>query len=183
MGLALLAALVAVAGVALALRAGPGSTLVTIAVGAAPSAVAVDDRAGRAFVINVADKAVGVLNTTSGRLVRTVTIGAGPSTVAVDGPTGRALVLTGNGTSSVLDVASGTLARPVAVGYNVGFPAVDARGGRVVVVNAGGSSPGLAPAPPWAAWLRRLHGWLPVVPAPTPPPPGRGTVTIFDTMR
>jgi len=106
-GLALLAALVAVAGVVMALGAGPGSTLVTIAIGTAPSAVAVDDRAGRAFVISVADKAVSVLDTTSGRLVRTVTIGVGP--LAVDGAAGRAFVLNGNGTATQLAAALAAL--------------------------------------------------------------------------
>jgi len=232
-GLAVLAVLASVA-LALALHAGPSATLTTVAIRTAPSAVAVDDRAVRAVVISVADKTVGVLDTTSGQLVRTVTIGAGPRTVAVDAATRRASVLNSNGTASVLDTASGAVVRTVALGMGstgmdigplvvdersgrvyvivrspagraghvavldaatdtvlrtipVGLDprdvAVDARVERVVVVNAGGGSPGLAPAPPWAAWPRRLHGWFPVVPAPTPPPPGRGTGTVFDTMR
>ncbi len=112
-GLALLTALAVVAGVALALRAGPSSTLTTVAVGTAPSAVAIDDHAGRAVVIGVANKSVDVLNTASGRLLRTVTIGAGPRTVVVDGATGRAFVLNGDGTVSVLNMASGNIVRTV----------------------------------------------------------------------
>ncbi len=110
-------------GVALALHARRGPTLDTVVVGTVPSAVAVDDRAGRAVVIGMADKSVEVLDTASGRLVRTVTIGVGPSTVAVDGATRRAFVLNGNGTVSMLDTLSGAIVRTVAVGYGVGFPA------------------------------------------------------------
>ncbi len=67
---------------------------------------------------------------------------------------------------------------------DIGPLAVDERGERAyMVVNAGGGGPSRAPASPWVVWLRRLYEWLPVVPAPTLPPPGRGTATLFDTMR
>jgi len=88
--------LAAVAGVAMALRVGPSSTLVTVAVGGYPDDVALDARTGCAFVANGGNGTVSVLDVARGAVVRTVALGTGGGAdigpLAVDERGGRAYV-------------------------------------------------------------------------------------------
>ncbi len=119
-----------------------------VAVGSYPSAMAVDTRTRRVFVVdgfsNSSDQ-VGVLDADSGALLRTVTVGAGPQSIAVDARRRRAFVV-GEGvyTSSrgftgaalsVLDTRDGRLMR--AVRWSGLAVAVDAGTGHVFVTDRG----------------------------------------------
>ncbi len=66
--------------------------IVTIAVGAKPSGVAVDPAAHCVYVANSGSASVSVLDTESNAVVATVQVGRGPVAVAVDPATHRAYV-------------------------------------------------------------------------------------------
>ncbi len=101
----------------------------TVPVGHLPYALAIDERAGRVFVLNVSSTInsggpVSVLDATSGRLLRTMYAGPNggpliaPFTLTVDARHGRLLVITGGlinnepGTAlAVLNTHSGRLVR------------------------------------------------------------------------
>jgi YVTN family beta-propeller protein len=80
---------------------------------------------------------VGVLDATSGRVLRSIAVGSVPWAVAVDAATQRAFVATvGEGTVSVLDTRSGAVLRTVRVGQVPIQVAVNARTRQVFVVNS-----------------------------------------------
>jgi YVTN family beta-propeller protein len=66
------------------LDARTGGLVRTVAVGHTPYAVAVDERAGHAFVTNNGDDSVSVLDTHSGTVLRSVTVGESPSAVVAN---------------------------------------------------------------------------------------------------
>lgn len=94
-----------------------GPVLGTVTVGQIPGWVAVDARTNRAFVSNVADHTVSVLDARSGAVLRTIALGGHePNTLAVDVRTGRVFVLSlPTWTADVLDAATGARLRTVAL--------------------------------------------------------------------
>src|SRR5918912_4484506 len=153
-GLVLLATLGVLAGM-LVHSANAGSMVRTIAVGRNPLAVAVDERIGRAFVLNNAGNSVSMLDTATGTLLRTVAVGRDPLALAVDERTGHVLVANndlglqdqlslalnccphGKGSLTMLDARSGAIQRTVRVGLSPLDIAVDERVGRAFVVSYG----------------------------------------------
>lgn len=143
-----LPALLLLAG-AVALRHADGSILlrtVTVAGGVPPtSAIAVDARTRRAFVLGGNDTVV-MLDSRTGAVLGRIRASTAAIALAVDERTGRVFVVNsfmhagGAGTVSVLDARSGHLLRTVAV-RNVPYAvAVDERAGRVFVLNASAGS-------------------------------------------
>ncbi len=120
----------------------------TVGVGRDPVALAVDERAGRVFVVGAAGS-VTTLDATTGSVIRTVAVGRGAQTVAVDEATGRAFA-TDPGRVFMLDAHTGAVLRAISVGGGgpTGGLAVDARHGEVFVAVRGvdhgpaGSGPG-----------------------------------------
>jgi len=123
-----------------------GTILHTGTAGALPTAIAVDARTGQAFVSNLFDNSVSVLDAGNGRGLRTVVLGPSPSrvtAVVVDGGTKRAFAFSpsplgasnpqmASGSVAVIDIATGRLLNTVAL-RNPSAIAVDERTGRVVV--------------------------------------------------
>jgi len=120
----------------------------SVPVGRDPVALAVDERAGRVFVVGAAGS-VTTLDATTGGVIRTVAVGRGAQTVAVDEATGRAFA-TDPGRVFMLDAHTGAVLRAISVGGGgpTGGLAVDARHGEVFVAVRGvdhgpaGSGPG-----------------------------------------
>jgi YVTN family beta-propeller protein len=96
----------------------------------------VDAPANRAFVTHPGSDSVGVLDATTGALLRTVAVGRRPGALAVDTRAGRVFVANQNdGTVSVLDVATGkVLAQPRDHGGACAVAAAE-RAGRALVLN------------------------------------------------
>jgi DNA-binding beta-propeller fold protein YncE len=90
-GLVLLVMVSVLAGV-LVRSASAGSMVRTSDLGGNPLAVAVDERIGRAFVLNNAGGSLSVLDTATGTLFKTETIGRDPLALAMDEPTGHVFV-------------------------------------------------------------------------------------------
>lgn len=120
----------------------------SVAVGANPVALALDERAGRAFVLS--DSGVTAMDIRTGAVIYTVAVGGGASALAVDERSGRVFVAgtdaagptgspIGAGSVSVFSARDGTLLRSTEVGVTPSALALDARGGLLVV--AGGSAP------------------------------------------
>ena len=78
-GLVLLALLALLAGLVAVRSASARSMVRTIAVGRNPLAVAVDERIGRAFVLNNAGNSVSMLDTATGAILKAVTTGRDPA--------------------------------------------------------------------------------------------------------
>src|SRR5436305_12956117 len=72
--------------------ASAGARVRTIAVGRNPLAVALDERIGRAFVLNNAGNSVSMLDTATGTLLSTLATGRDPLALAVDARTGHVFV-------------------------------------------------------------------------------------------
>lgn len=109
-----------------------GAPVRTVAVGYAPFALAVAERAGRVFVLN-SDATIRILDGATGASLRTIPLRAPPYAVAVDERTARVFVDTADGTLDVLDARTGTLLRAVALDGHPGGLAVDSRRARVIV--------------------------------------------------
>src|ERR1700733_1697926 len=107
--------------------AGGGYTVTaTIEVGTAPDGVAVDPTTHTAYVTNVGDDTLSVINEATGTVTATMGVGGGPLTVAVDPTTHVAYVTNGgNGTVSVVDGATGTVTSLITVGSGPDGVAVD----------------------------------------------------------
>jgi YVTN family beta-propeller protein len=69
-----------------------GKLLRTVAVGALPTAVAVDERIGAVFVANAGSHSVSVLKASTGTVRRTIEVGTAPVAVAVEAGGGRVFV-------------------------------------------------------------------------------------------
>ena len=116
-----------------------GAVLRTVAVGADPRAVTVDERAGRVLVANDDDASVSVLDAHTGALVTTIPVGERPHGVAVDTQTGRIFVVNaGEGTVSVVDALHEAVLRHVPLGepFAAESAVVDARRDRVFIAGA-----------------------------------------------
>jgi len=115
----------------------PSPVLHTVSVGRDPVALAVDERAGRVFVLGSAGS-VTTLDATTGVVMRSVAVGRGAQSVVADEVTGRAFV-TDPGRVFMLDVRTGAVLRAISVGGSgpTGGLAVDARHGEVFVAVRG----------------------------------------------
>lgn len=131
-------------------RQGPAQPLKTIALGRQPTGIALDERAGRAAVINTGSASVTMLDTRDGAVVATVAMGRSrrasrtsnqlPLAVAMDGRTGHTFVA-GSGPGgpnfsgvSTLDTRQGGVLRNVQIPGIVRGIAVDERIGRAFVL-------------------------------------------------
>ncbi len=133
------------AGVALQRRVASNDILRTVTLGWSPYRIALDTRAGRAFVMGASGNTatgfsgrLATLDTTSGALLRTVTLGPNPTDMVVDEGTSRVFITDiVDGMARVLDARTGALLRTVAVGqmepHDVERIAVDTRGNHVFV--------------------------------------------------
>ncbi len=130
--------------------------LATAAVGRGPVAIALDDRTGRAFVVNYLDTTISVLDTRRGRVVRTLGLnlrgrGERLASIAVDtrisqayaaswgfavGPTTSAFV----STITILDARRAVVVKAVSRPGRVRDVAVDEPGGRVFVLTDGNAA-------------------------------------------
>jgi YVTN family beta-propeller protein len=135
------------------LDAHSGKVLGTVVVGMSPSAIAVDQQRGRAYVLNrvsanggVVNGSLSVLDVRRVKLVATITLRGSPRAIALDARTGRVFVVSETasiaGTMSparvtLLDPGHGHASRTTTIG---GFPqgiAVADRAGRVFVAGGG----------------------------------------------
>ncbi len=128
----------------------PALVLRTVGVGRDPVALAVDERAGRVFVVGAAGS-VTTLDAVSGAVVRTIAVGRGAQAAAVDEATGRAFV-TDPGRVFMLDARTGAVLRAFPLNGGIqsqSSPAVDETHGEVFVATHGapGSNP-VGPAHP-----------------------------------
>jgi len=117
----------------------PTPVLRTVTVGSDPSAIAIDEGATRALVVNAGGDSVSILDAATGNFVRTVHVTNGASGIVVDENTAHAFVLHATSdTLTMLDTRSGAVLR---VDGTPRFPnavAVDATAGRVFVASTDG---------------------------------------------
>lgn len=107
--------LIAILGGAIAAMHGRPAALFagTLAVNSVPTALALDARAGHAFVLTSAG--VIMLDARSGAVLRSITTILNPLEVVVDARTRRAFVVDAVGTVHVLDTDSGSILRTLAI--------------------------------------------------------------------
>src|SRR5438067_3630976 len=109
-------------------------TAIPVGPGLLPLSVSVDERAGRAYVINQNSNTLSILDARSGALLRTVAVGQSPAFLLVDERAGRVLVVNQSGNSvTVVDARTGAVLRTVAVGEYPDAAAVDEHSGRAFV--------------------------------------------------
>lgn len=138
-----------------------GPVIGTVTVGATPLGIAVDARAGRAFVVNNGDDSITVLDTRSGAVLRTVPVGAGPTAAVVDERGGRVVVVDSNSSASeqtgqfyllrpqfsgapglaMLQASNGRLLGETPASVSLAGAAVDERHGRIFVSMTGETLP------------------------------------------
>ena len=118
----------------------PGGYTVTatIEVGTGPDGVAVDPTSHTAYVTNIDDDTVSVIDEATKTVTTTITVGGGPLTVAAD-PTARLVYVTngGNGTVSVISEATATVTATIAVGHGPDGVAMDPKSHMAYVANGG----------------------------------------------
>jgi YVTN family beta-propeller protein len=111
----------------------------TIAVGAAPVAVAVDPVLHTAYVVNGGTGTVSVIDKASASVVATVTVGAKPVAIAVDSVRHLAYVVNNAANSvSILDEKTNTVTGTVQVGPGPVAVAVDTGTNTIFVANTNG---------------------------------------------
>ncbi len=124
-----------------ALDAATGAAVGVVDVGIDPFAVAVDERAGRVFVVNRnPNGTVSVLDARDGHLLQNVRVGSWPQAIAVDEGTGKVLVANrgptpGPGSVTVFDAYQGTVLGEIEVGAYPAAIAMDSRLGLAFVAN------------------------------------------------
>jgi YVTN family beta-propeller protein len=129
---------VCVAAAVPASAAGGYAVTATIEVGTGPDGVAVDPTAHTAYVTNVNDDTVSVIDEATSTVTATIAVGAGPFAVAVDPAAHTAYVTNGgNGTVSVIDEAASAVTATVPVGSGPDAVAVDPTAHTVYVANGG----------------------------------------------
>ncbi len=111
-----------------------GIVLRHISVGAHPTALAVDRRAGRVVVLS--GSGATLLAADSGRVPHRTTV-APSLAIAIDARTGRAFAVGADNAVRLLDTRTGALLRTVSVGENPRSVGVDERAGRVFVTVRG----------------------------------------------
>jgi YVTN family beta-propeller protein len=118
----------------------PGGYTVTatIEVGTAPDGVAVDPASHTAYVTNVDDDTVSVLDEATKTVTTAVTVGGGPLTVAAD-PGAHLVYVTngGNGTVSAINETTSTVTATIAVGHGPDGVAMDPKSHLAYVANGG----------------------------------------------
>jgi YVTN family beta-propeller protein len=117
---------------------GPAILVRTVAVGGALGRVALDERSGRAFVLDHHTNTVRVLDAATGTPLHAITAGAYPSLVALDARRGHLFVAAwADDAVRMLDAATGVVQRVVALGHGPGpgGMALDVRRGRLFVTN------------------------------------------------
>ncbi len=118
----------------------PGGYAVTasIEVGAGPDGVAADPTSHTAYVTNIDDDTVSVIDEATKTVTTSVTVGGGPLTVAAD-PTARIVYVTngGNGTVSVISEATATVTAIITVGHGPDGVAMDPKSHTAYVANGG----------------------------------------------
>ena len=132
--------------------------------GASLAALAVDERAGRVYVVGgFQHPSLGVLDARTGTFLQRLPLPVIPAALAVDERAGRVYVVDGPGSrSAVLDARTGGAIATVPLGASpqslpsrqVKALVVDARGGRAYVLGA--TQVGFGPTP-------RTEGWLSVI--------------------
>jgi YVTN family beta-propeller protein len=110
----------------------------TIEVGTGPDGVAVDPTSHTAFVTDIDDDALSVIDEATKSVTATIIVGGGPLTVAAD-PTTRLAYVTngGNGTVSVINEATSTVTVIIAVGHGPDGVAMDPTSHLAYVANGG----------------------------------------------
>jgi len=127
-----------VAGAAPASAAGGYTVTATIEVGGGPDGVAVDPAVHTAYVTNIDDDTVSVIDEASSAVTGTIGVGGGPFAVAVDPAVHTAYVTNGgNGTVSVIDETTGAVTSTIAVGAGPDGVAVDSAAHTAYVANGG----------------------------------------------
>jgi YVTN family beta-propeller protein len=120
--------------------AGGYTVTATIAVGGGPDGVAVDPAARTAYVTNINDDTVSVIDESTGTVTATIDVGSGPDAVAVDPATHTAYVTNGgNATVSVIDESTGTVTATIDVGSDPSGVAVDPTAHTAYVTNLAGT--------------------------------------------
>jgi YVTN family beta-propeller protein len=120
--------------------AGGYTVTATIGVGGGPDGVAVDTSTHTAYVTNINDDTVSVIDEASATVTGTIGVGGGPFSVAVDPAAHTAYVTNGgNGTVSVIDETTATVAATIDVGSGSGPDgvAVDPTAHTAYVANGG----------------------------------------------
>jgi len=129
---------VCVATAAPASAAGGYSVTATIEVGDGPDGVAVDSAVHTAYVTNIDDDTVSVIDEASSTVTGTIGVGGGPFAVAVDPAVHTAYVTNGgNGTVSVIDETTGAVTGTITVGTGPDAVALDPSTHTVYVANGG----------------------------------------------
>jgi YVTN family beta-propeller protein len=129
---------IGVAAAAPASAAGGYTVIAAIAVGGGPDGVAVDPAVHTAYVTNINDDSVSVIDETSRTVTGTIGVGGGPFAVAMDATDHTAYVTNGgNGTVSVIDEATGAVTATIAVGAGPDAVAVDPTDHTVYAANGG----------------------------------------------
>jgi YVTN family beta-propeller protein len=110
----------------------------TIEVGTGPDGVAVDPTSHTAYVTNVDDDTLSVIDEATNTVTATITVGGGPLTVAADPTTHVAYVTNGgNGTVSAINEATSTVTASIAVGHGPDGVAMDPTSHLAYVANGG----------------------------------------------
>lgn len=181
-----------------ALLAADDPAMNTAAVGLAPVALAVDERAGRIFVA-AADTSLSMLDARTGKRMRTVFLSSASNGlpvpvaggIAVDPAIHRAFVAAGDGTVAAVDTRSGSLTGAVLTDPQPSMIGVDAdtarifvasaRNGTIMVLNAVTGSRVrrvVLPAFPRSLTLDGAHGHLLI--ALSDPLAGTGGMAVLD---
>jgi YVTN family beta-propeller protein len=118
----------------------PGGYTVTgtIDVGTAPDGVAVDPTSHTAYVTNVDDDTVSVLDEATKTVTTAITVGGGPLTVAAD-PAAHLVYVTngGNGTVSAINETTSSVTATIGVGHGPDGVAMDPKSHLAYVANGG----------------------------------------------
>jgi YVTN family beta-propeller protein len=135
------AALALTVGAAARQPASPADTYTvtgTIEVGTGPDGVAVDSTSHTAYVTDIDDDALSVIDEATKSVTTTIIVGGGPLTVAAD-PAAHLVYVTngGNGTVSVINETTGTVTDLIAVGHGPDGVAMDPTSHLAYVANGG----------------------------------------------
>ncbi len=121
------------------LDAASGRVRRVVPMSVAPDSIAVDPRAGHAFVVDPGSNTVRTLDTRTGAIVRTMSAVMTPSGVAVDTRTERVFVTSDSPFVSVLDARTGAAGSTLVV-RTPGHLTIDPGSGRAFVVGAGAAT-------------------------------------------
>ncbi|MFJ7955793.1 IPT/TIG domain-containing protein [Streptomyces sp. NPDC096319] len=125
------------AGTVSAVDTATGSTVATIAVGSAPTGVALTPDGSQAWVANGASDSVSVIDTATNSVAATVAVGRTPQSVAISPDGGRAYVVrtADAGGVDVIDTSSLAVTATIAAGDFPDIAGLSPDGGRLYVGN------------------------------------------------